>query len=359
MVGIYSESPGRQQQGIMGWFSKGSIIQRFDPALDLPINGITEPIRSPSGFHILKVLGERWQEPEQLGESYDEAHARHILLQIPESANEEERAKIEQRAAAIAEEMQDASDEAFATRAKEVSQGPSASRGGDLGWFRKGAMVPEFEQAVFALKPGQTSDIVKTRFGLHIIRLINKRHVDPNSLQANRDKIIQILTNVEMQEQLPRWIASLRADATLQFIPCPNELFTAVQPAIQPEQPLPTAVPDAELKGALERWRQAWSSRNLPAYFAAYSNHFNPGKHFADLAEWKTDRARLISTKRYIRIGIRNVKITHLEAGHVRIEFDQYYEADNYRDQALKLLLMEKEPGGWKIVREMTAVSGN
>jgi len=43
----------------------------------------------------------------------------------------------------------------------------------------------------------------------------------------------------------------------------------------------------------------------------------------------------------------------------VRIEFDQYYEADNYRDQALKLLLMEKEPGGWKIVREMTAVSGN
>ncbi len=222
LVAIYSESPDRQQQGVMGWFTKGSITQRFDPALELPVNGITEPVRSPSGFHILKVLNERWLEPEATGESYDEAHARHILLQIPTTADEETRAKIRRRAEDIANEMADASDEAFATRAKEASQGPSASRGGDLGWFRKGAMVPEFEKAVFSMQAGATSGVVKTKFGLHIIRLIAKRHVDPNSLQANRDKITQILTNVEMQEQVPRWIASLRADAKLRYEACPD-----------------------------------------------------------------------------------------------------------------------------------------
>jgi len=197
-------------------------MQRFTPALELPVNGVTAPIRSPAGFHILKVLNERWQDPEATGESYDEVHARHILLQIPTLADEEDREKIRNRAEDIASEMQDASDEAFSTRAKEVSQGPSASKGGDLGWFRRGAMVPEFEKVAFAMQPGETSGVVKTQFGLHIIRVVAKRHIDPNSLQANRDKITRILSDVRMQEQLPRWIASLRAEADIQYHPCPE-----------------------------------------------------------------------------------------------------------------------------------------
>jgi len=231
LVAIYSESPDRQQQGVMGWFTKGAITQRFAPALDLPVNGLSDPIRSPSGFHILKVLNERWKKPEMLGKSYDEVHARHILLRIPSTADEETRAKIRRRAEGIANEMKGVSDEAFASRAKDISQGPSSKRGGDLGWFRKGAMLPAFEKAVFAMQPGETSGVVKTKFGLHIIRLVARRHVDPNSLQANRDKIIQILTNVEMQEQLPRWITSLRADAHLNYQSCPNS--TIEQPTKQ------------------------------------------------------------------------------------------------------------------------------
>lgn len=222
LVAVYSEAPDRQQQGVMGWFTQGSITQRFDPALELPLHGLTEPIRTPSGFHILKVLNERWQEPEQVGTSYDEVHARHILLRIPTLADEEDKAKIRNRAEDIASEMKDASDEAFSTRAKEVSQGPSASRGGDLGWFKRGAMVPEFEKVAFAMHAGETSDVVKTQFGLHIIRVVAARHIDPNSLQANRDKITQILSNIKMQEQLPRWIATLRAEANIKYQPCPD-----------------------------------------------------------------------------------------------------------------------------------------
>jgi len=229
LVAVYSEAPDRQQQGVMGWFTEGSITQRFAPALELPLHGVTEPIRTPSGFHILKVLNERWQEPEQVGTSYDEVHARHILLRIPTLADEEDKAKIRSRAEDIAREMKDASDEEFSTRAKEVSQGPSASRGGDLGWFKRGAMVPEFDKVVFAMHAGETSGVIQTQFGLHIIRVVATRHIDPNSLQANRDKITQILSNIKMQELLPRWIASLRAEANIKYQSCPDAAETQTE----------------------------------------------------------------------------------------------------------------------------------
>ena len=220
LVALYSESAERQQDGIMGWFMEGGISQRFTPALELPVGAVTQPIRSPSGFHILKVVQERWKEPEAAGESYDEVHARHILLQIPSFSDDKTRLKIRQRAERIATAMNGASEEEFIARAKESSQGPSASKGGDLGWFRRGMMVPAFEEAAFALNAGETSGIVESSFGFHIIRTVAKRHVDPNSLEAHRDNITQILTNVEMQERLPRWIEGLKSSANIETRDC-------------------------------------------------------------------------------------------------------------------------------------------
>jgi len=219
LVTLSSEAPDAAQGGVMGWFKPGAIARPFEVVFSLPVGGFTEPIRSAAGFHILQVSNERTKKPE-LGESYDEAHARHILIKLPDSASAATKAKIRQRAASLARELQGSSDEKFATRAKETSQGPSAERGGDLGWFRKGQMVPAFEQAVFDLEPGQTSGVVESPFGLHIIRLIDKRHVDPNSYEANKEQIQQLLTNAEMQNQLPRWIAGLKAEAVIDVKGC-------------------------------------------------------------------------------------------------------------------------------------------
>jgi len=216
---LESDAPDAKQGGEMGWFYPGGIAQQFNEVFSLPIGGITKPARSAGGFHILKVIGERMHEPKT-GESYDEVHARHILISLPESADEQTKAKIHHRAATIARDMKNRSDKEFATRAKEISQGPSAQRGGDLGWFGQGQMVPEFEAVAFTLAAGETSGVVESAFGLHIIRVIAKRHIDPNAFEAHRDQIQQLLTNAEMQSQAPRWIESLKAEAVIERKGC-------------------------------------------------------------------------------------------------------------------------------------------
>lgn len=214
LVALKSDAPNASEGGDMGWVMSGAVSQQFESVFSLPVGGITPPIRSPGGFHIIKVMDEQMKKPD-LGESYDEVHARHILIKLPASADENTRAKIMHRAQTIAHEMQDASDEEFATRAKETSQGPSAERGGDLGWFRRGNMVEAFENAAFALEAGGTSGVVESEFGLHVIRVIDKRHIDPNAFEAHRENILQLLTNAEMQSRLPRWIASIKAKANI------------------------------------------------------------------------------------------------------------------------------------------------
>ena len=217
---LESDAPEAARGGDMGWFLPGSLPPRFAAVFQLSKGAVSPVIRSPAGFHLLKVTDERWHEPQKRGDAYDKVHARHILLKLNDAMSEEEKARIRKQAEQIAEEMKHASDEEFATRAREISQGPSATKGGDLGWFRRGDMVPAFEQAAFALKPGETSGVVQTPFGLHIIRVVERQHVDPNSFEARRDEIQNILMNVEMQDQLPRWLAGLRARAVIERRSC-------------------------------------------------------------------------------------------------------------------------------------------
>jgi len=357
LVALYSESPDRQQQGIMGWFMEGGISQRFAPALDLALNAITDPIRSPAGFHILKAVNERWKEPENIGVSHDEIHARHILLQIPSAADEATRTKILQRAESIAEEMQGVSDQAFSIRASEASQGPSASNGGDLGWFKKGAMVASFEKAAFTLKAGETSGVVETNFGLHIIRVVEKRHIDPNSLETNRDRIQSILSNVAIQDQLPRWVASLRANATISYKVCPQIEITP--PSIQArtessKQPIQAL--DTEVKKTLEKWRQAWEQQDLKAYFSAYADNFLPGKQFKSIKAWKASRRMQISNKKHITIAVQKLEISYPEEGYARVIFTQHYSSPKFSQIDTKQLQLQRFESGWKITRELTAL---
>jgi len=218
---LHSDAPDASQGGQMGWFLPGSMPPRFMPVFNLAVGDLSQPIRSPTGFHIFTVIRERWHQPRQRAEAYDQVHARHILLKLTDAMTNAEKANIRTEAEQIAEEMKDVSDEEFATRAREISQGPSAPKGGDLGWFKHGVMVPAFDKAAFSMKEGETSGVVESPFGLHIIHIIERQHIDPDSFEAHRSEIENILLNVEMQDQMPRWLAGLRARAIIERRSCP------------------------------------------------------------------------------------------------------------------------------------------
>jgi len=358
LASLRSDAPDAKKGGDMGWFLPGGIATRFASALELPVGGISNPIRSPAGFHILTVRAERMHESEAVSGSHDEVHARHILLQIPKTADEATRAKIMNRAQNIASEMSHVDDEAFATRAKEISQGPSASRGGDLGWFKRGAMVAAFEDAAFKLKAGETSGVVESPFGLHIIRVIARRHIDPNSFEARRDEIQQILTNAEMQEQLPRWLAGLRAKADIEIHGCSDIAATGQSPLAQGSTTTAEKAPASQVEEtpetSVEQWRDAWQKQNIDAYFAAYSDHFNPGPRFASLAKWKAYKKRVIGNKQFILINLENISVKPVDQATIEVTFTQLYESDRYKSRDTKVLTMEKSVNGWKIIGERT-----
>ncbi len=105
-----------------------------------------------------------------------EVHARHILVKTKEEAE------------AIIKELEGGAD--FETVAKEKSTGPSGPSGGDLGFFKSGQMVPEFEKAAFALEPGEiTKEPVETQFGFHVIKVEDKRDSQPPALDEMKDQL--------------------------------------------------------------------------------------------------------------------------------------------------------------------------
>lgn len=145
----------------------------------------------------------------------EEVHARHILVKTEEEAN------------AILKELAAGGD--FQAIAKEKSQDPgSKANGGDLGFFAKGQMVPEFEAEAFALKPGETSaKPIKTQFGYHIMKVEERRTQPVPALDQVRDQVIQMVERDKYQEAL----AKMRGEAKIEILTPPAAPAAAAQPA--------------------------------------------------------------------------------------------------------------------------------
>ena len=135
----------------------------------------------------------------------EEARARHILVE-----NEDE-------AKAIAEQIKGGAD--FATLAKEKSKDPGAADGGDLGYFTKDQMVPEFADVAFKMYPGQVSNPVKTQFGWHIIKLEDKRQKPIPEFEKVKDQIETFLTRKAQTE----YVAKLRQNGKIERLDKPDE----------------------------------------------------------------------------------------------------------------------------------------
>jgi len=128
---------------------------------------------------------EAYSQPKQV-------KARHILFKLGEDALKEAEEKVRKVAKEVLAKARQGGD--FANLAKEYSEGPTKSKGGDLGYFKKGQMVPPFEEVAFKLKKGEISDLVRTQFGYHIIKVEDMKEAATKSLEEVRDEIVETLT---------------------------------------------------------------------------------------------------------------------------------------------------------------------
>lgn len=152
---------------------------------------------------------ERFVQPEQID-------ARHVLIKVAQKADEATVAQARQRIEQILAEAKQGAD--FAELAKRHSQDASAPNGGDLGYFQRGQMVKPFEDAAFALKPGEISEVVRTRFGFHIIKLEARREegVVPEAQAA--PSVRDYLASNKLQDAVAQRVETLREQGSVEIL---------------------------------------------------------------------------------------------------------------------------------------------
>jgi peptidyl-prolyl cis-trans isomerase C len=148
-----------------------------------------------------------YQQPERV-------KASHILIKVDEGATAEKKAQARKKIKEVRQKVQKGED--FAELAKTYSEGPSAPRGGDLDFFGRGQMVKPFEDAAFSLKPNETSDIVETKFGYHLIKVVDKQPAKTIAYADVKDRINKNLKDQKLRTERRLYFDKLKKDAKVE-----------------------------------------------------------------------------------------------------------------------------------------------
>lgn len=181
----------------------------------LAVGEISEPVRSGAGFHVLKLIERR--QPAPAPQTVTQSRARHILL-IPSAQLSEAQAR--DKLNDFRRRIQ-SGDTDFATLARQNSQDGSAAQGGDLGWASPGMFVPEFENVMNQLAPGQISEPLISRFGVHLIQLLERRQATLNE-REQRELVRNMLRERKMAEAYDNWVRDTRARAYVELREAPQ-----------------------------------------------------------------------------------------------------------------------------------------
>lgn len=205
----FSNAPNALKGGELGWRKINELPVQLSNALkNQSIGAITQPIRTPGGFHILKVNDKRGGETVLI----EQTKVRHILLKPTEIRNaEQSRLKIYE----LAERLRQGED--FAQLAREYSDDPgSGSEGGSLGWTQDGQMVPEFEQTVNATPIGELSEPFRTQFGWHILQVEDRRTQDVGE-KVIENQARDSIRKRRFNEELENWLRELHSQAYIEI----------------------------------------------------------------------------------------------------------------------------------------------
>lgn len=210
----YSDAGDALEGGNLGWRSADRLPAMFVEALQkLHPGEVSEILRSPNGFHILKLLDRRSKDAPVV---ITQTHARHILIKTSELMPENE---AKNRLLEIKQRIDRGAD--FAAQAKLYSEDGSAAQGGDLGWLSPGETVPEFETAMDALKVQQISGPVQSGFGWHLIQILERRDADV-SAEQKKNQARNAIRAVRSEEGFQDWLRQLRDRAFVEYRPVGN-----------------------------------------------------------------------------------------------------------------------------------------
>jgi peptidyl-prolyl cis-trans isomerase SurA len=202
----YSDSETGLEGGDLGWRPGDQLPTLFSDVVgSLEAGGYSEPIRAISGFHIVKVNDVRGVNQRS---QIEQMNIRHILITPNEIIDE---ATAKQRLEEAREQI--AAGEDFGELAKLLSDDPgSANSGGDMGWRGPGTFVPEFEEVANNLEVGVVSEPFQTRFGWHILEVVDKRTYD-NTEDLKESNCIQRIRNSKLADESELWVRRLRDEA--------------------------------------------------------------------------------------------------------------------------------------------------
>ncbi|MEI8361675.1 MAG: peptidylprolyl isomerase [Betaproteobacteria bacterium] len=205
----FSDAPNALEGGNLGWKNGQQMPALFLDALkSLQVGEFSPPLRSPNGFHILKLTNKRGGSSPLV---IEQTHARHILIKLSEVTTE---AEGKQKMDGIKERLDNG--EKFEVLARQFSEDTSASNGGDLSWVNPGDTVPQFEKAMNELKYNEISAPVRSQFGWHIIQVIERRKQDM-SKESARLKARQEIRARKADEAYQDWIRELRDRAYVEL----------------------------------------------------------------------------------------------------------------------------------------------
>ncbi len=218
-----SEDPGSTNAGgDLGFNVRGHMVKEFDDAaFSLKLNEISQPVRTPFGWHLIQVLERDTLKSaaghdslDDAGKPLPEAHVRHILIRVTPTDADSKRA--EAQAAHVREEARKGTD--FATLVHRYSryQGP-ADANGDVGFVSLGTLQPQIRTGLDTLEAGQVSDVLTNQSGFNLFKLIERHPEREYRLDEVHDQLPDFVANIQRQERYETWLKTLRAKAQIEY----------------------------------------------------------------------------------------------------------------------------------------------
>lgn len=205
----YSDAKDALQGGLLGWRPADRLPSLFsDPLSKMKPGEVSPLLRSPTGFHLIKLLERKTSDTPVF---ITQTHARHILIKTSELVSENE-------AKARLQEIKSRIDKGanFAEQARLHSEDGSAPQGGDLNWLSPGETVPEFEKAMDALKVNQVSGLVQSGFGWHLIQVLERRNTDV-SVDQKKQQARNAIRSYKSDDAYQDWLRQLRDRASIDY----------------------------------------------------------------------------------------------------------------------------------------------